>query len=176
MTLNPRSLTLALFLTALATGASAPLHAAAAGPAFVRLLTHYEPIRLALFQDSTAGIADHAARLQQELEGLAAGFDAARTGVAGDADVARKALQEMAAAAGQLARAGNLEGARAAFYELSKALVRYRAQLDPSELPADSGRVAYCPMARKSWLQPAGPIGNPYYGSEMPTCGQIVGG
>ena len=35
--------------------------------------------------------------------------------------------------------------------------------------------VAWCSMSKKSWLQPAGEIGNPYYGKEMPRCGEVVG-
>ena len=31
---------------------------------------------------------------------------------------------------------------------------------------------AYCPMHKRSWLQPDGEIGNPYGG--MPRCGEIV--
>ncbi len=35
--------------------------------------------------------------------------------------------------------------------------------------------VAYCPMAKKAWLQKEGEaIGNPYYGQEMPRCGSFV--
>jgi hypothetical protein len=35
-------------------------------------------------------------------------------------------------------------------------------------------KVAYCPMARKSWLQKSGTIQNPYYGTAMSDCGRFV--
>jgi hypothetical protein len=34
--------------------------------------------------------------------------------------------------------------------------------------------VAFCSMTKKSWLQPKGEIGNPYYGKSMPRCGEVV--
>jgi len=34
-------------------------------------------------------------------------------------------------------------------------------------------RIAYCPMARKPWLQQDGPLANPYYGKSMPGCGSF---
>ena len=33
--------------------------------------------------------------------------------------------------------------------------------------------VVFCPMAKANWLQPAGPIANPYMGSEMRSCGEV---
>ncbi len=48
--------------------------------------------------------------------------------------------------------------------------VRYR------QLAGDTTTaVAYCPMAKKPWLQKEGEaIGNPYYGQKMPGCGSFV--
>ena len=36
-------------------------------------------------------------------------------------------------------------------------------------------RLAFCPMARKSWIQEDGFISNPYHGSEMLDCGSFRG-
>jgi hypothetical protein len=36
--------------------------------------------------------------------------------------------------------------------------------------------VAYCPMARKYWLQRGTAIRNPYYGKSMLECGRINAG
>lgn len=33
----------------------------------------------------------------------------------------------------------------------------------------------YCPMVKRSWLQPEGDVGNPYFGRKMPGCGNVVG-
>ena len=34
-------------------------------------------------------------------------------------------------------------------------------------------KVAFCTMVRKPWLQREKEIHNPYYGSQMPTCGEF---
>ena len=33
--------------------------------------------------------------------------------------------------------------------------------------------VVNCPMVKKDWVQISEKIGNPYYGKEMATCGEI---
>ena len=89
-----------------------------------------------------------------------------------------KELSELAKASGQetvaakaetLASAGDLESARHAFAELSDAMIAYRTESKEEPKPV----VAYCSMAKHSWLQPEGPISNPYLGPSMKTCGEI---
>jgi hypothetical protein len=46
--------------------------------------------------------------------------------------------------------------------------------MDGLHLKAPDGvRTAYCPMAKKSWLQKGDTLANPYYGTSMPTCGEF---
>ncbi len=71
----------------------------------------------------------------------------------------------------KLGAAKDLAAARTAFGELSDALVKY-AETSGSALPAGI-HVAYCPMADKPWMQKGTDIKNPYYGSQMLTCGSI---
>jgi hypothetical protein len=74
-------------------------------------------------------------------------------------------------AAAQLASATELADAREKFGTLSDALVTY---MDGERLKAPEGvRKAYCPMARKPWLQKGDTLANPYYGTSMPTCGEF---
>jgi hypothetical protein len=74
-------------------------------------------------------------------------------------------------AAVQLASATALEDARNKFGVLSDAVVTY---MDGLHLTAPPGvRKAYCPMAQKPWLQQGDTLANPYYGSEMLTCGEF---
>jgi len=74
-------------------------------------------------------------------------------------------------AALQLASASELPDARDKFGTLSDAVVAY---MDARHLTAPPGvRKAYCPMARKPWLQKGDTIANPYYGTSMPTCGEF---
>jgi hypothetical protein len=39
---------------------------------------------------------------------------------------------------------------------------------------AGRAEIAYCPMARKYWLQKGDTVQNPYYGKQMSDCGRIV--
>jgi hypothetical protein len=134
------------------------------------VLGHYEAVRQALLADRTAGVTGHAAAIEKAARDLSAGFMAERAGVpAAKAADTKALLPQVAASAARLAAAKNLEAARAAFGDLSKPLVRWR-EMATGPRPA----VVYCSMVKKAWLQPAGEIGNPYYGKEMPGCGEIV--
>jgi hypothetical protein len=74
-------------------------------------------------------------------------------------------------AALQLAAAADLAQARDRFGALSDAIVTYMKGL---KLAAPEGvRTAYCPMAQRPWLQKGDALANPYYGKEMPTCGEF---
>lgn len=87
------------------------------------------------------------------------------------ATVARAEKQkEVAALATTLSGTADLASARNSFAGLSDAMIRFRAS-DPDARPV----VAYCPMAKKSWLQPErAAIGNPYLDGGMRTCGELV--
>ena len=111
----------------------------------------YLHIQLALVNDSTEGISDAATAIAVE---------AAKMG-----DTAKA----IATAARAVAGASNLKVTRAAFGPLSDALITYGEEVGFGDL-----KVAYCPMARKSWVQKAGDIRNPFYGSEMLTCGNFT--
>jgi hypothetical protein len=76
--------------------------------------------------------------------------------------------EALAAAAGKTAEATSLEAARAAFGDLSTALIAYA---DTTKQPIEGKIVAFCPMVNKSWVQADGAIANPYYGKAMLTCG-----
>ena len=75
-------------------------------------------------------------------------------------------------AAVQLASAGDLADARQKFGTLSEAIVAYKDGLKLK--PGDGVKQAFCPMALKPWLQKGDTISNPYYGSQMPTCGSFT--
>jgi hypothetical protein len=136
---------------------------------FDEVMQHYEPVRLALLEDSMNGVNDNGAAMADALRALKADFSAGNAGADGDAvEVVREKLPDMIEAADGIATAKSLEAARDAFYELTKPLVRWR-----QGVPADGRpKVAYCPMYKRSWLQPGEEIGNPYGG--MPRCGEIV--
>ena len=69
-----------------------------------------------------------------------------------------------------LAKAKDLEAARAAFKSLSASLIQF---VQGQKAAAGTYHVAYCPMANASWLQTGTTIMNPYMGKSMVHCGQL---
>jgi protein SCO1/2 len=128
-----------------------------------------EPVRAALPRPAPmieAALALHDALAHDSMTGVRTQAEALR-----QAAVTAK-TPAVAAAAATLSRQTTLAGARSAFGTLSEALVIYaRAH---TEVRAAGVRVAYCPMARKSWLQKDGPVQNPYYGTRMLACGELT--
>ena len=115
-------------------------------------LEHYAPIRAALAKDSTDGLKEHAEKLAKSKD------------------------KEVAKAAEALAKAADLVAARAAFGDVSKALI---AEVEKaSKAGEDVGKVTVfeCPMAKPygRWIQSDDDMGNPYYGASMLKCGKEV--
>lgn len=142
----------------------------AGGPSsFDAVMEHYEPIRLALIGDSMDGVNANGKAIAADLRTLETDFSSDRAGASGEAAAAvQEKLDEMIAAADAIASAKSLEAARDGFYALTKPMVRWREGVAQTDRPA----VAYCPMHKRSWLQPGEEIGNPYGG--MPRCGSFV--
>ncbi len=138
--------------------------------AYMEMSGHYDAIRLALLADSTAGLAENATALQQQVNRLLEGFSAVKVGVPeADAIDTEATLREIEARASSLAATGDLVSAREDFFALTQPMARYRM------LTGDHRTVvAYCSMAQKAWIQPEGEIGNPYLGQEMPKCGEVI--
>jgi len=159
-------------LAVLALGAAAAAAAdqpAAPADVFHAVTAPYLVIQADLAADKTADVAASAQAIAAAAAG-AADADAAALGVAADkVDEARALLPKIAAAATAMARAADLKAAREAFVPLSEAVVALR-DIAVGERPV----VAYCPMAKHEWLQPAGKVANPFYGSKMLRCGSIV--
>ncbi len=114
-----------------------------------RIFTSYEQGRQALIKGSISDIQKSAKQIS----------------VAAD-DAGQPSIAEKAATLG---KAGDLKAARQAFASLSDEVIKYR-ETRRSDRPV----VAYCSMEKKSWLQPAGTIGNPYVGESMRSCGEIT--
>ncbi len=144
----------------------APARAVAAAPASLAprenepnvgpALTAYLAIQRALAGDSLAGVKERAHDIASE---------AAKAGaVEGPVAAAAKAFE----------RVTDLSSARTAFGTLSDAML---IDAKRTGRPLDAGvKVAYCPMARKYWLQRGQTIDNPYYGATMRTCGRFEAG
>ena len=97
------------------------------------------------------------------------------TSNAGQVATAATALGALAfkidTSAAQLTSAGGLDDAREKFAALSEAIDAYMTNLHLT--PPEGVRVAFCPMVMKPWMQNDGTLRNPYYGSQMLTCGSF---
>jgi len=109
------------------------------------LYPKYEAVRQALLRDDVASTKARAKELASVTEG------------------------SIATTATKVANAGDLDAARRAFADLSDAMIAYRNEADEEPKPV----VAYCSMAKHSWLQPKGAVTNPYYDALMRGCGEI---
>ncbi len=138
--------------------------------AFDAMVQDYLAIQTALAGDSIKGIDKHAAAIAKAARALSDDFDIEATGVESkDAAALLKVLPGLGESAADLSEAKDIKAARAAFGDLSEAMVAYRELVT-----GDAPNVAYCPMVKKNWLQNGKKITNPYYGSKMLRCGSIV--
>ncbi len=128
-------------------GTAVALSAATSEPApkyGCELLTAYVPMAKALAADDLAT----ARRASNELARLA------------EAD----GMTGIVALAREFAGAADLTGARTVFRGLSE-------EIEPLTVTEKKVTVMYCPMARAVWVQPTGPVENPYFGAAMLRCG-----
>jgi len=140
--------------------------AAAFDTAMADVVQPYLAIQDALARDTTDGVAEAA----KAIGAAAANLDP--SSVTGEhaghyTDVPQK-LTEGATA---LAAAADLGDAREAFKGLSMPMGMWATMARP-----DGIDLVYCPMAKGGWLQKTGDIRNPYHGSEMLACGEVVSG
>ena len=124
--------------------------------AYLAALQPYLEAQGQLAEDTAERVARAAARNRSEPDGP-------------DGDPRVKRL----AAAAHAAEGQDLKALREAFKEVSAAMIEMGKE---TGLPPDAAAVQVfrCPMAKADWLQPPGETANPYYGSEMLTCGSAV--
>jgi hypothetical protein len=118
----------------------------------------YLEIQAALADDSTDNIKANAGNIATAATAL--GAPAMKIDTA--------ALQLSAAAE---AAEPDIAAVRERFGALSDAIDTYMTGLKLT--PPEGVRVAWCPMAKKPWMQKGDTLANPYYGKEMPTCGSF---
>jgi Cu(I)/Ag(I) efflux system membrane fusion protein len=127
-----------------------------------------------VFMQPVQSVFDGYIKVQQTLaldsiEGVAATGAAMAKAIQGDS---MKMLPPAAAQQSEaLAKAKDLESARAAFKALSESLIEYAKG---QKAATGTYHVAYCAMAKASWLQTGLTIVNPYMGKSMLHCGQFT--
>jgi membrane fusion protein, copper/silver efflux system len=124
-----------------------------------QLLEHYYSIQKSLASDSINGVAAAAAQL-------------AKIGrqAAGAEPQAKATLLALADAATKF-QAADLKSARGGFGELSDRMIAFLQAAGAKRNPPYQ---FYCSMVKKNWMQPDKATRNPYYGSEMLTCGELI--
>ncbi len=128
----------------------------------------YLRIHEALTADSVDGVREHANSIVTfvdsalKLTGADKGNDLKKA--LGDVEKAAKPLTD---------KKLKLDGARAAFAPLSEAIITLVKNYFPPEL-ASRYFVFNCPMKNSNWVQTYPTARNPYFGSEMINCGNIV--
>jgi hypothetical protein len=120
-----------------------------------------------LLAAATFPSAIRAADLSEADKQFLARYEQVRAALATDnLDKAKKAAIELADEGAAIAQSDKIATARAEFSKLSEHAIKIAR--------GQSGfYVVNCPMLKKDWVQPTGPISNPYAGSSMPTCGAI---
>jgi hypothetical protein len=143
---------------------------AAMSSGFASLYGAYAQAARALSEDDVASAAMAVTYLETAARELQEKLDAETAGVAEEAlEEIAAAVGEVAAASGRLQLVTDLAEMRDGFKQLSDAMIQYR-----DHLLGAAPKVAYCPMVDAEWLQSDAEIANPYYGSEMLRCGEIV--
>ena len=123
-----------------------------AGDPLLTMLDPYFRIQSSLSDDKTDGVKTDAAAIAAVAKAM------------GDSGA------PIVKAAVALEGAADLAAARAAFSQLSDAVI---ALSESTKAEAVEGMQAmYCPMTKKQWLQKGNKVSNPYYGKAMLTCGE----
>ena len=124
-----------------------------------QLLDQYYVIQKSLASDSIGGIAAAATRLAKLSRQSA------------DMEPRAKAVWNALAKAANKLQTNDLKSARNGFGELSDGLIEYLKATGAKRNPPYQ---FFCSMVKKSWLQPVKETRNPYYGSSMLTCGELI--
>jgi hypothetical protein len=124
-----------------------------------QLLGHYFSIQKSLASDSISSISASAAQIAAISRRAAATEPQAKAQLLTLADAATKF------------QAADLKSARGGFGELSDRLIAFLQTTGAKRNPPYQ---FFCPMVKKNWLQPGKDTRNPYYGSAMLTCGELI--
>jgi len=130
------------------------------------ILAEYLKITDNLASDKTDGVADAAKKIESLSENLSSSLV---TG--GHASHYNGIPKNISEGASKMALAKDIASLRTALVDLSKPMVMWTSMSKPSGI-----NVVYCSMNPGSWLQKGSTIRNPYYGSKMLSCGQIITG
>ncbi len=136
--------------------ASTPAAPKVPANAVAEVLDQYAKIHAALAADSFGGVPAAAREIARLVNN----------------DQAKSLPAHVAKQAEDLANAKDLAAARNAFKPLSQSLARYLAA---EKIQTGKYHQVYCPMVKAGCIQTTKAVQNPYHGSEMLKCGEVVG-
>ena len=125
------------------------------------MVQSYLSLRQLLANDQLDGVPEELAEIGRAAQPLADSSDAQVRELA-------RGIAERAAA-----QPDDLEKARETFGTVSAALIDLVKVVPPSEAVGEKLYVAFCPMAKASWLQATDELDNPYMGQKMLKCGEV---
>ncbi len=138
--------------------------------AISELLPSYYEAQQALARDSLDGLADMRKRLQDKIPNLAEQArhlpDAHRKHFKMALDKLEKSLATW--------ELKNIETARQGFQVVSKEMISLRQDFYQGQTGAQTAYKFYCSMVPAYWLQSGKETKNPYYGSSMLGCGELL--
>jgi Cu(I)/Ag(I) efflux system membrane fusion protein/cobalt-zinc-cadmium efflux system membrane fusion protein len=134
------------------------------------LMEHYLAIQKNLAEDKTDAVALNARGLITASEEIVKHFGHTESGLNVQAE---KAVQKINETAKKL-NGKDIKSDRASFGDLSTATQTLIGQIRPDSKRWPKLYVMYCSMADKHWIQASPKVVNPYYGSQMLECGEIV--
>jgi hypothetical protein len=124
-----------------------------------QLLTYYYNIKNALVADDAASASTNASAFVKLVNSI-------------DYKVISEGnIHTLAANAGKIAEAKDIKKQRDYLANLSTNIAAVAKSIKLTDKPIYQ---QYCPMKKASWLSSEQAIKNPYYGSSMPTCGQVT--
>jgi hypothetical protein len=136
-----------------ASNAAAPVKPVFAEPV-QSVFDNYIKVQASLAQDSIQGLSGAGTAMAKAIE----------------ADSQHALPAKVARQAQALGQSKDLDAARAAFKSLSDTLIDF---VKTQQAATGTYHIAYCPMAKASWLQTGTTVMNPYFGKAMTHCGQL---
>jgi len=130
------------------------------------VLVEYLKIQEALAADTTEGIEGAVQAIQTSAKTLHPGHAAG-----GHAEHYKNIPQDLLAACERFHDAEDIGSIRQAFKDLSKPVSMWVTMAKPEHTS-----VMYCSMEKAGWVQRGSKVANPYFGKQMASCGQVVGG
>lgn len=131
-----------------------------------QLLTYYYDLKNALVKDD----ADKASESAQQLLNASESLDV-KTLTASEQQAYTSAKEAIEHNADHISGTTNIEHQREHFEALSQAMSTLAQSVSLSSQPV---YLDYCPMKKTYWLSDEKMIQNPYYGQQMPGCGNVI--